>query len=33
MTEKFKLELSSNYKDRLVAKYTRELISKLEIFE
>ena len=33
MTEKFKLELSSNYKDRLVAKYTRELISKLEIFD
>jgi len=33
MKKKFKLELESNYKNRLVAKYTKELISKLEIFE
>jgi hypothetical protein len=30
---KYRLELESNYKNRLVAKYTKELISKLEIFE
>ena len=30
---KYERELSKNYKKRLVAKYTRELISKLEIFE
>ena len=30
---KYKIELAMNYKDRLVAKYTKELISKLEIFE
>jgi hypothetical protein len=33
MKKKFKLELESNYKNRLVAKYTRELITKLDIFE
>jgi hypothetical protein len=33
MKKKFKLELESNYKNRLVAKYTKELIAKLEIFE
>ena len=33
MTKKLKLELSKSYKHRLVAKYTRELIAKLEIFE
>ena len=33
MKKKFKLELESNYKNRLVAKYTKELISKLEIFD
>ena len=31
--KKFRLELESNYKKRLVAKYTKELIAKLEIFE
>ena len=30
---KFEQELRKNYKDKLVAKYTRELISKLEIFD
>ncbi len=30
---KYERELSKNYKERLVAKYTRELIAKLEIFE
>ena len=30
---KYERELSKNYKKRLVAKYTSELISKLEIFE
>ena len=30
---KYKIELAMNYKDKLVAKYTKELISKLEIFE
>jgi hypothetical protein len=30
---KFEHELRKNYKDKLVAKYTRELISKLEIFD
>ena len=33
MEKKFKLELESNYKNRLVAKYTKELITKLEIFD
>ena len=32
-TKKYRLELESNYKKRLVAKYTRELITKLDIFE
>ena len=31
--KKYKLELEINYKRRLVAKYTKELISKLEIFD
>ena len=31
--KKYKLELEINYKRRLVAKYTKELIAKLEIFE
>jgi len=31
--KKYKLELELNYKKRLVAKYTKELISKLEIFD
>ena len=30
---KFEHELRKNYKEKIVAKYTRELISKLEIFE
>jgi hypothetical protein len=30
---KYERELSKNYKKRLVAKYTSELISKLEIFD
>jgi len=33
MEKKFKLELESNYKNRLVAKYTKELITKLDIFD
>ena len=33
MKNKFKYELSENYKKRVVAKYTKELIAKLEIFE
>jgi hypothetical protein len=33
MKKKFRLELESNYKNRLVAKYTRELITKLDIFD
>lgn len=32
MNNKFEYELRENYKQRLVAKYTKELISKLEIF-
>ena len=32
-TKKYRLELEMNYKRRLVAKYTRDLITKLEIFE
>ena len=33
MKNKFEYELRENYKQRLVAKYTKELISKLEIFD
>jgi hypothetical protein len=31
--KKYRLELEMNYKKRLVAKYTKELISKLEMFK
>tara|TARA_A100001391_G_scaffold191599_1_gene165099 strand:- start:454 stop:771 length:318 start_codon:yes stop_codon:yes gene_type:complete len=31
--KKYKLELEINYKRRLVAKYTKELIAKLDIFD
>ena len=31
--KKYKLELELNYKRRLVAKYTKELLTKLDIFE
>tara|TARA_R100000388_G_scaffold10926_1_gene9179 strand:- start:799 stop:1116 length:318 start_codon:yes stop_codon:yes gene_type:complete len=31
--KKYKLELEMNYKRRLVAKYTKELITKLDIFD
>ena len=30
---KYEKELAKNYKNKLVAKYTRELIMKLDIFE
>ncbi len=30
---KYEKELAKNYKQRIVAKYTRELIAKLDIFE
>jgi len=33
MKNKFEYELRENYKEKLVAKYTEELISKLEIFD
>jgi len=33
MKNKFEYELRENYKEKIVAKYTRELITKLEIFE
>ena len=33
MKNKFQHELRENYKQRIVAKYTKELITKLEIFE
>ena len=33
MELKFKKDLEKNYKEKIVAKYTRELIAKLEIFE
>lgn len=33
MEGKFERDLAKNYKEKLVAKYTKELISKLEIFE
>ena len=31
--KKYRLELEMNYKSKLVAKYTKELIAKLDIFE
>jgi len=31
--KKYRLELEMNYKQKLVAKYTKELITKLDIFE
>tara|TARA_R100000030_G_scaffold63372_1_gene48060 strand:+ start:173 stop:490 length:318 start_codon:yes stop_codon:yes gene_type:complete len=31
MKKKYELELAMNYKDRLVAKYTKELLTKLDI--
>ena len=31
MKKKFELELAMNYKQKLVAKYTKELITKLDI--
>ena len=31
--KKYRIELELNYKKRLVAKYTKELIMKLDIFE
>ena len=31
MKKKFQLELAMNYKQKLVAKYTKELITKLDI--
>jgi hypothetical protein len=33
MKLKYQRDLAKNYKEKLVAKYTSELISKLEIFE
>ena len=33
MKLKYQIDLKTNYKDKIVAKYTRELIAKLEIFE
>ncbi len=33
MKNKFQYELRQNYKEKIVAKYTKELIAKLEIFE
>tara|TARA_R100000353_G_scaffold142743_1_gene101954 strand:+ start:227 stop:547 length:321 start_codon:yes stop_codon:yes gene_type:complete len=33
MELKYELDLAKNYKAKLVAKYTKELIAKLEIFE
>ena len=33
MQLKYELDLAKNYKEKLVAKYTRELITKLEMFE
>jgi len=32
MKNKFKYELSKNYKERIVRKYTKELLTKIEIF-
>lgn len=31
--KKYRLELEMNYKKKLVAKYTKELLTKLDIFE
>ena len=31
--KKYRLELEMNYKKKLVAKYTKELLTKLEMFE
>ena len=31
--KKYKLEIEMNYKKRLVAKYTKDLLTKLEMFE
>lgn len=31
--KKYRLELELNYKKRLVAKYTKELLTKLDMFE
>ena len=31
--KKYRLELEMNYKQKLVAKYTKELITKLDMFE
>ena len=31
--KKYRFELQTNYKDKLVAKYTRDLLTKLEMFE
>ena len=31
--KKYRLELEMNYKQKLVAKYTKELLTKLDIFE
>jgi hypothetical protein len=33
MQLKYQKDLTKNYKDKLVAKYTKELIAKLEMFE
>ena len=33
LTNKFAYELRENYKQKLVAKYTKELIAKLDIFD
>ena len=33
MKNKFQYELRKNYKEKLVAKYTKELLTKLDIFE
>tara|TARA_R100000278_G_scaffold43832_1_gene38271 strand:+ start:7 stop:327 length:321 start_codon:yes stop_codon:yes gene_type:complete len=33
MKNKFHYELRENYKEKLVAKYTKELIAKLDIFD
>ena len=33
MQSKFEHELRKNYKEKLVAKYTKELLTKLDIFE
>tara|TARA_R100001463_G_scaffold24693_2_gene58769 strand:- start:1005 stop:1325 length:321 start_codon:yes stop_codon:yes gene_type:complete len=33
MQLKYRQDLAKNYKEKLVAKYTRELIMKLDIFE